>query len=421
MASYEEEQAQLKQEYEGGNTKIKIVAPKEPEVNPEVYKDVESMLFRGFLTVSASINGVHFVFKSLNHHEFDLIKFSGDFLRSGSSTDYQFWDLFIAYGVFMVNGVNILPDRSKWLTKLSETFGALPKDARSNIIRYIGEINRKASSAVQLTEAYSMELYSRYRWLQLSNTDLTSVSVTGIDGTEKLGLNWAQQLWRALNNVEDRHDTYEREWENAKFIGSCFAGKGISKVYAQDQDRRHKEREERALRKDRVLREVLLREKFEDVAKGSNGIVIHAKNIEELTDQLEKDLRGEKDWHDQVVEAHEARIRNNILAQQQHMVEADRDAQERFGNNRIIGGSESQEPLTQAQAQELLQRRKQLMAQAASRVQVRPNFIVDEKTEKFANRWLGDGVTTEVSTTDRDTSTAVPVPAPRTPRTPFQK
>ena len=408
LATYEDEQEQLRREYEG-TPDIKITAPREPEVNPEVWKDVEPILYRGFLTIQAEINGVPFVFKSLNHHEFELLKFSGSFESP------NFWSTFLAYGVFMVDGVNILPARDKELPAIAKLFRDLPMEARSKIIRYLSEANRRAAAAVPMTEAYAMELSSRYRWLQLRGLDLTSCAVTGIEGTQRLGLNWSQQLWRALNHVEDRNEEHEREWENAKFIGSCFAGKGISKVYNQDQERRRKEREERISRKDKILREILLGEKQEaNTLKIPGAIVIAPRTVEELADQLEKDLKGEKDWHDMVIEQHEALIRSRYSERKAEVEAMARENAAQFGDQRVVG-SPSIEGLSHAEAEQWISRRKQLQAQAVARMQVPVADIPDQKTDEFLHKWnmIEDGV----AKTDRDPSDAIPV-MPNRPKTP---
>lgn len=419
LGTYEDEQAQLSREHEGRN--IKVTAPRDPEVNPEVWKDVEPILYRGFLTIQAEIHGIPFVFKSLNHHELELLKFSGSF----QSSNNNFWSLFLAYGVFMVDGVNILPARDKELPGIAKTFQEMPLEARAKIVRYLSEANRRAAAAVHLTEAYAMEMMSRYRWLQLKGLDVTSCAVTGIDGTQRLGLNWAQQLWRALNHVEDRNEEHEREWENSKFIGSCFAGKGISKVYNQDTERRRKEREERMSRKDRILREILLGEKQEaNSLKIPGAIVIAPRTVEELADQLEKDLKGEKDWHDQVIEAHEALIRSRYSERQAQVVALARDGAVKFGDQRVVG-SPSIEGLSQAEVDQRIARRKQLQAQAVARMQVPMPEVQDEKTEQFLNKWNmldDDGVSSQLSKTDRDPSDAVPVPTnPRPQKPPFRR
>lgn len=421
MTEYEASQQRLRAEYDGTPPEdISVTVPKEPEVNPEVYKDVEPLLFRGFLTVAADINDVHFVFKSLNHHELELLRFSGQLREGRISAD--FWPTFIAYGVFMVDGVNILPERERAFPDLKKLFGSFPKEAIANVVRHISEANRRATRAVPLTEAYAMETISRYRWLQLKGLDLTSISSTGVDGSQRLGLNWAQQLWRALNHVEDRNEEHERDWENSKFIGSCFAGKGIQKVYNQDNERRRKDREERSSRKDKILREIILGEKPQaNILTIPGAVITGARTVEELAAQLEKDLKGEKDWHDQVIEAHEERIRSRIRERQIQLEETAKETSSVYGNNMLLGET-SVEGLTPQQVDEMVTRRKQLQAQAAARMLADPTHL-DEKTERFLDRWgvVDSGVTSEVSTTDRDPEGAVPIVNPRSPTTPFRR
>jgi hypothetical protein len=416
LESYNEEQSRLKAEREGEDD-VTITAPVEPEVNPQVYKDVEPMLFRGFLTLSAQINGVSFVFKSLNHHEFGLLKLYGEF--EGTSGQ-QSWGTFLAHGVFIVGGVNILPERERWISKLTELFNGLPSDAVARMIRYMSEVNRRASVAIHLTEVYAMELMSRYRWLQLKGLDLTSVAVTGIDGTQRLGLNVAQQVWQAINNIEDRNEGHEREWEHAKFVGSCFAGKGLQKVYNQDANRRRQEREDRMTRKDKILRQWVLGENVEEgIVKGPGVVMSVARTVEELTVQLEKDIRGEKDWHDRVVEEHEARIRAGHTHRRQQLEQAALDNLDRYPERGVLGGSSTDQALTLVEVEERVRRRKQIMAQEVARMQVDPT--ADDKTVNFVDRWWGNELSSEISTTDRDPSGAVPITPPRPTTAPFRR
>jgi hypothetical protein len=52
---YEADQAKLRKELDGEVDPKLSLQVKPPEVNPEVYRDVVPLLFRGFLTVSAEI------------------------------------------------------------------------------------------------------------------------------------------------------------------------------------------------------------------------------------------------------------------------------------------------------------------------------------------------------------------------------
>jgi len=374
-SSYAAEQEALRQEAEGATPLRERV--KAPEVNPEVYNDVAPLLFRGFLTIPVTINNVRFVLKTLNHHEFELMRWMG---FEGAA----FWDYFLAYAVLYVDGKNVLLDRDTWLNRIAQTFHDMDRGARQKIIRHLSELNRRAAHATTLTEAYAMEPYSRFRWGQLQGLDLSHTSVTGIAGTDTLGLNWAQLVWRALNYYEDMSQRVEREWEHAKFVGSCFAGKGVQKIYNQDNDRRQKDHVSRIARRDQILRHVFEGASLEQEKTKDGRIVATAKTVEELADQLEKSLRGEKDFHDQVIEEWEARTRKQAEERQQHLQSLMQRNEAIFEGRGVIGEA-SFEGLSAAEVAERMARRKQYEAQANARMQLHPE-LTDPKMAEFMGK-----------------------------------
>lgn len=403
---------------------IRIPAPKEPEVNPEIWKDVESLLFRGFIALPAQINGVNFIFKSLNHHEFDQVQWINGGSMNHEATE-RFYNTFLAYGVFMVDGQNILAERHRWVPELIETFAVLPVPAKQKIIRFMSEVNRRSSNAVVLTEAYVMENTSRFKWAQIKGIDLMSPTCTGTQGTENLGCNYAQLVWRALNYFEDMKDTAEREWDNAKFIGSCFAGKEIKKIYNQDKDRRTKEKEQRLERKDKILRIVLLGEDAEGEEKEGRTIKIIARSVEELASQLEKDLRGEKDWHDQVVESEQNRIANQVKDRKAKLVQMVKEREVREGTVMRGATSEFSEGLSPDEVRQRITRRRQLEAQQAAGKMVFPemdarldSFLLKHGYSEEEGTYQLPGQEPAIQRTDKDPSTAMPLPRPPGPRPP---
>lgn len=407
--TYEQEQEDLRKKYEGEQGEqedVKIDLPsKGLEVNPAVYRDVEPMIFRGFITLPVTINGVDFVFKSLNQHEFDLIQ-----LVCGSNTSSQrFYDLFLAYGVFMIDGQMVLRDREQHLPEISAAFRSMSRKAREKIIRALSEVNRRATAAVALTEVYVYESTSRFRWAQLRGLDLTLPSVTGIAGTSELGMNWAQLIWRALNHYQDQHERREQDWEHAKFIGSCLAGKGISKIYQKDADRRLKERQERDARRERVIRHVLFGEPLDSLDEAGQ-ITIVARTEEELAEQLERSLRGEKDWHDLVVEAEWERQRSWVQ-QQRDLQQQQLEEWEKEHMGKYLVGSTDMQGLTEEQVREAQNRRKQLEAQAFASMQV--PVVFDDAMQDFHEKWGFD--------TERDPSSAQPIAPTRNTGTPFRR
>lgn len=402
---------------------IRIPAPKEPEVNPEVWRDVESLLFRGFLAIPAEINGVEFIFKSLNHHEYDHVQWLNGRTMNREATE-RFYNTFLAYGVFMVEGENILAERHRWLPELITTFGAFPSPAKQKVIRFMSEVNRRASNAVTLAEAFVMEATSRFRWAQLRGIDLMAPSCTGTQGTENLGLNYAQLVWRALNHYEDQKETGEREWDNAKFIGSCFAGKEIKKIYSQDTNRRLKEREMRMERRDSLLRQVLLGEDVEQEKEGKT-VKFVARSVEELSQQLERDLRGEKDWHDQIVESEQRRMSNRITERREKLQQLVKEREEREGQTMRGAFSDSTEGLSKEEVQQRIQRRRQVEAQNVASRMVFPEMS-DPRLDNFLAKYgYGEESTNQagqqapIQKSNQDPSTAMPVrPMPTRPRTP---
>ncbi len=411
-SNYEETQDKLRQRSEGDpdDEDLELELPPEiPEVNPEIYKDVEPLLFRGFLHVGAEINGVSFVFKSMNHHEFEMLGLMAptDSTRKGIQ---KFYAHFLAHGVFMVDGVNVLSDRERHFPEIVKLFESLSEGVNNKIIRHLSEINRRSNRAVILTEAFAIETVSRLRWAQTRGTDLTSMAVTGIQGTQELGMNWAQLTWRAVNHYEDLREQAEREWENAKFVASAMAGKGMSRVHSQDKRRRKREREERIERRDKILRFALLGEPME---KQKGAPVLVARTVEELQNQLEKDLKGEKDWHDMVVDAHEKRAREERAHRHQILLERQQQFDTEYGPRAITGGT-GRQGLTPEEVRFRIDRQQQLNAQRLQALQVHPE-LSDPKAGEFLNKW------DSVPLTNRDPSQVAMVPTSnRTTGTPFR-
>jgi hypothetical protein len=380
--AYLEEQARLQADLDGeAPDDLKIEIPKDPEVNPIVYRDVESLLYRGFIHIAADINGVPFVLKSLNQHEYDLLQMVSGPRKTTRDTWKRHYSIFLAYGVFMIDGINILSDRDHWIQAIADRFDKLSIPARNKLVWNLSEINRRASAAVLLTEAYAMEMNSRFRWAQIKGLDLASPSLTGIRGTEYLGLNWAQLTWRALNTFDDTKDNIEREWENAKFIGACFAGKGLNKVYSHDNRRRREEADLRRSRKDHILRHVILGAPLDDgVDRQGDHVVIAAKTVDQLADQLTKSLKGERDWHDEVVSAIEERQQKEYQVQQDRLQQLAEENEHLFGGRRVAGSTD----LAGISLDEVAKRLEARQQAAAS--QVRPE-LVDPKHAEFLDKW----------------------------------
>lgn len=303
-----------------------------PEVDSAIYRDVESLLYRGFIPQRGTVGTARIAWKSVNHREYDLLALAyGD-----DPNDPEFQAAFLAKSVFLWEGHNLL----RGSRELIETFQTVPKRQRAEILQGLKRLNERAHRATHLVEAYAYEKISRWRWSQLKGHDLMSPSLTGFEGTETLGLNWAQLVWTSLNQADDALEVLELQWDNAKFIGSCFTK--LNRVYAADTKRRDDMATARERRKDELLRRWVLREEDSTLGpKELHGMKV-ARNPEELIYEIQNQLKGERDFHDQVVEAAEAYYASQVKAKEER--------EQEITDEIYSGGASLDSPLTRKEA-----------------------------------------------------------------------
>ncbi len=294
--------------------RIRIDVPEAyKKIDFEVWEELETYIFTGFLTSPARILGKSYVFKSLNHQEMRNIEFLKPSFGSSNEVRNTFRSALIAHSVFMVDGRNAIFERPRHIEKLTRIFSKIPAEVQNVIVENLSALNRRATRLHPLTEVYVHENRSRFRWLQLSGSSVHSPMFTGLPGTDELGMNYCQLTWTALNNLTDKREEIERNWNHAKFVGSCFNGKGVRSVDEKDRARLEKERQDVEDLKMKVLYRYLNRKAGPDeeppatvaLPDGRTAIVekkFQAQSVEELAEQLSAALSGEKDHHDLMVE-----------------------------------------------------------------------------------------------------------------------
>ena len=353
----------------GPQRRIRIKVPENyREINEEVWKDLEEYLFVGFLSSPSQFLGQDFVFKTLNHQEIRNIWH----LRRVSKQPNQekaFRSSFIAHSLFVAMGRNVLYNRADHIDKLIEMILSVPNAYQEKILENLNHLNKRASRLYSLVEVYAHESRSRYRWLYLKKLSLHSTEATGIPGTAELGMNYCQQTWVAMNEVLDRKEDVEVSWNHAKFIGSCFAGKGMISVDEQDKARRNREKQEIEEHKVKTLREYLYAIEGKEIETNEGTVSLpdgrrasvdgrfKAESVEDLADQLSSALSGEKDWHDAVVARYfkKAMDEREALSKQsrklaavpRHLAEAGTPA---AGGSRVLGKKDVDEYVKRMQS-----------------------------------------------------------------------
>jgi len=272
------------------------------------YKDLEDLLYLGFIPYQTRIGDVDFVFKSVSDLEYRKIS-----LMSGvkSSPQYKanFHRNYLFHSILMVNGVSVLEKRESLQTDLIEVLISFPSSLINRVFTILDKLADRLNSCVNQVEPYSYENESRYNWISKRNTILNSYQHTGMRGTEELGLNQFQKYWTVLNLREDEKESFDEKYSLAKFVASFTDPKSVKKIDAQDKARKEEDEKKRERIKIIGTEEEKLR--YMDPTSTRDGIIT----------ELEKQMRGDKDAHDQAIEAHERRLRANMLKQMSELKE----------------------------------------------------------------------------------------------------
>lgn len=319
----------------------------EPETDPLLYRDTESLLFKGFVVGVSYVGDVRVVWKSVNHLEWEEL-----ILAYGDTLSQDFQDAFFRKSVYLLGGLNVLEDPAS----VEEILSELPPGSKGYLDDQLRYLNERAYRATRMVEAYVFEKNSRWRWVQLRGLPLNATAVTGIRGTESLGLNWAQLTWRGLNSLEDRLEEIESDWDHAKFIGSCFTK--LTKIYNQDNRRKYDNKVSKIRRKEEIIRREILLVPEDQARTSSLENVSVARDATDLIREVKRSLRGAKDFHDQVIEAAEAHQRAQLQAQEEARIQMQEAVRRERGHDLPYdGGARLDVPITPEQLRDRIQTR----------------------------------------------------------------
>jgi len=270
------------------------------------YKDLEDLLFIGFIPLKVRIADIDFVFKSINATEYRKTS-----LMSGMKDDpaytTKFHYNFLYHSIYMVNGSNFLENRENYYEDIISILKTFPAALLKKTFDLLGSLTERVNKSTELVEAFSYESDSRYGWLSRKRIPLNSCSSTGIRGTETLGLNQFQKFWMVLNFRDDDKDAFEEKYSLAKFLASFTDSKTVKKIDASDKAR--KEEENKRRERVKIVGTEDAHQHSYDPTSSREGII----------KELEKQMKGEKDSHDKAIENHERKLRAGMLKQMNEM------------------------------------------------------------------------------------------------------
>lgn len=271
-----------------------------PEQRAQFYEDVESLITVGFLTHPVEVNGLSLHLRSFNPGDLFLLR-----TRVGAGADFKWQCWAVATSIWMVDGYVILGDPQA-SASIYHRIRKMPKSAIEILFNIVMSLHARQTRAFQATESYCFEAVSRFKWRAYHTGPINSHS--GIPGAERLGLNHAQQMWAAFNEVEDIRRTEEANWEGLKLVASAQAPKGVKSLDDSDKKRRENEENRRQQIMDKFFYTVT--GVFVEGAVPIDGpqYILKAKSVEDLEKEMHDWVAGKDDWHDKVVREYKEQI-----------------------------------------------------------------------------------------------------------------
>lgn len=286
---------------------------RESEDRRFLYKDVVELIQRGFLSQAVYVDDNLIVLRTLTSSETqDLL------LRGTYSSEYDWMRLHIAASLYMINGFAVEPQfggnhihyvHQEWTRHLL-------RPQVDVLYAYVAGLRNRMDRAIRITDAYCHEGYSRSLWR------MTGKSLTGE--------NVIQRLWIAYNQAEDGYDLDLRQWAHTRAVVGSMTSKG-AKSLAESEKRWEQRRKDRAQRTIEETVNWIISGDLEDqkpIIITMNGQTyevpkVHgSQTVKEMEDEMMRAVRGEKDFHDVIVDQYKEYHRNRIAEARRKRQEA---------------------------------------------------------------------------------------------------
>ena len=304
-----------------------------------LYADVEQLICDGVLVAHVDFHGQHIAFRTITNPQ-------RPHLIARCEGDQSNWMRHrIAHALHMVDGYYIDPTDpntpyyvfQEWL-----------RDVRAETIEvlhtYVAGLSARLGRACRMVNAYCHEGYSRALWKRRPRS------------TAQTAQNIIQELWWAYNEAEDNFDSDLRRWQHTRSIAGSMSNKAAKSLKKSEDSWKTR----RASLAERTITDAVNwvisgdREEQEPLTVTMNGQTltvpkVHAsQSVDEMQDELMRAVRGEKDYHDHMVdqykEHHRAKNEAVRLERQEALDKARRASDERgiSGHTTIVGYTPAQ-------------------------------------------------------------------------------
>lgn len=270
------------------------------EDRTDLYEDVRQLLSPGFLTEAATVGGHRFCLRSFSAEDFFLLR-----CRSGPDApahESKAWA--IAAAIWMIDG-QIVHDHQEALLRVHAMCLEMRASMQSQLYRLIIRLTKRMQEAARRAEAFLYELESRYTWRSEGARLLERTPI-------RVGTNQIQRLWCFYNVVEDQREQFINAWSQTKFVAGTQAPKGIQKLNAKEQKAEQDLERKRQMIRDRMFY-LAHGVPFPTEEENRRFYNVHPMETEQdLQQEMGRWLRGEKDWHDRIIDFVKNKIRRTV-------------------------------------------------------------------------------------------------------------
>ena len=287
----------------------------EDELNREanrrrfLYHDVEVLLSHGFLTHTVLVCGVPLTLRSITDEVGAHLR-----QRLPPSLSAVGWKrLALAACTHAVNYLPVPPlDFNAEYVLHRDLYQEMPASFVSALYSVLDGLGRRVTRALTTVEAYCYEYYSRSLWRSVVGNESTPIQ------------NPVYRVWRSFNLAEDTRQADFAQWEHTRMYVSSMSSKGAKHLINEEKKLKQREQD----RRNGVIEGTVTR-----ILSGSQSVesgavtvtlggetfevprVMAARSAGDLMDEMERAARGEKDYHDKVVERYKEGIRNRVEAE----------------------------------------------------------------------------------------------------------
>jgi len=308
-----------------------------------LYEDVRSLLSPGFLSEVVTLGGHRWALRTFSTEDFFMLR-----CRAGvDAPDYEAKAWALASAIWMVDG-QIVHGHQESLLRLYRMCREMTLSIRDDLYRVLVQLTRRMQEASIRAEAYLYETESRFLWRGEGSRMMEHPPI-------RVGVNRIQHLWSFYNTIEDQREERQYLWSLTKFVAGTQAPKGVQKLNAKEVKAEEDLEKKRQRVRDRMFYEA---NGFPFPTEEESRLVYNVNPMEtpeDLKAEMARWLKGEKDWHDRIIDYVKNKIRKTVEDRRAEDVERHAELERILEEER----PNSLEMLSPEMAQQLMRRAKE--------------------------------------------------------------